>query len=175
MSSFFTKRKRADTGAAPSAKRGKTSKSRKDEEISSSNSEDETLRKRASDEEIESESSSEDEDETTQADRRRKLAERYLENIKGEVDEIGFDAEDVDRDLIAERLQEDVVRRTISYQLPSLDTNFIDRPKPKAACTDRLPPPSPSLRLRQPNSAQTPSALPPSPHAIRTPTLSPKT
>ncbi|CAD6499417.1 BgTH12-03533 [Blumeria graminis f. sp. triticale] len=47
-------------------------------------------------------------DEETAAERRLKLAERYLENIRTEVDEVGFDAEEIDRDLIAERLVEDV-------------------------------------------------------------------
>lgn len=50
----------------------------------------------------------EDEEETA-AERRLRLAERYLSNVKEEVDEIGFDAEEIDRDLIAERLREDVV------------------------------------------------------------------
>ncbi|PSS02478.1 WD40-repeat-containing domain protein [Coniella lustricola] len=60
------------------------------------------------------ESGSEAEGETA-AERRLRLAERYLENVKQEVDEVyGFDAEDVDRDLLAERekigerLQEDI-------------------------------------------------------------------
>jgi ribosomal RNA-processing protein 9 len=44
----------------------------------------------------------------TAAERRRLLAERYLENVKQEIDENGFDAEDIDKDLIAERLQQDV-------------------------------------------------------------------
>lgn len=51
----------------------------------------------------------------TAAERRLRLAERYLENVKQEVDdEYGFDAEDVDRDILAERekigerLQEDI-------------------------------------------------------------------
>lgn len=52
----------------------------------------------------------------TAAERRLRLAERYLENVKKEVkvaagadgDIYAFDAEDVDRDLIAERLLEDV-------------------------------------------------------------------
>jgi ribosomal RNA-processing protein 9 len=45
----------------------------------------------------------------TAAERRLRLAERYLDNVKGEVrDEYGFDAEEIDRDLIAERMQEDV-------------------------------------------------------------------
>lgn len=43
----------------------------------------------------------------TAADRRLLLAERYLSNIREEVDEAGFDAEEIDRDLIAERLKED--------------------------------------------------------------------
>lgn len=52
----------------------------------------------------------------TAAERRLRLAERYLDNVRQEVggaagedgDIYAFDAEDVDRDLIAERLQEDV-------------------------------------------------------------------
>lgn len=62
----------------------------------------------------EDESGSEGEGETA-AERRMRLAERYLENVKQEVDdEFGFDAEDVDRDILAERekigerLQEDM-------------------------------------------------------------------
>ncbi|TQS37716.1 hypothetical protein Golomagni_01798 [Golovinomyces magnicellulatus] len=43
----------------------------------------------------------------TAAERRLKLAQQYLENIRTEVDDIGFDAEKIDRDLIAERLLED--------------------------------------------------------------------
>ncbi|KAK5101512.1 pre-rRNA processing protein [Exophiala xenobiotica] len=54
----------------------------------------------------ETEASSE-EDETA-AERRVRLAQRYLDRIKGEVDEAGFDAEDLDRDIIARRLKEDV-------------------------------------------------------------------
>lgn len=126
MSSFFTtsasqrKRKREDAAAAPSTKRKVTSKSvtstprvskpakaRRDESISSDSSEDESGKKRASEDEAISESDSEDEG-GTGAERRLRLAEQYLQNIKGEVDEVGFDAEEIDRDLIAERLQEDV-------------------------------------------------------------------
>lgn len=45
----------------------------------------------------------------TAAERRLRLAERYLANVRDEVQEVeGFDAEQIDRDLIAERLQEDV-------------------------------------------------------------------
>lgn len=126
MSSFFTtpasqrKRKRDDANVAPSTKRRNTTKTgakppnkkpakaRRDESISSSGSEDEVIRKRVNDAEAVSESESEEDDETG-AERRLRLAEQYLENIKGEVDEVGFDAEEIDKDLIAERLQEDVV------------------------------------------------------------------
>lgn len=128
MSSFFTtpasqrKRKRDEANVAPSTKRRNTTKTgaktpskkpakaRRDESISSSGSEDEVTRKRVSEAEVISESESEEDDETG-AERRLRLAEQYLENIKGEVDEVGFDAEEIDKDLIAERLQEDVVCR----------------------------------------------------------------
>lgn len=86
----------------------------RDSSISGSDSEDEDL---SEDEELPSgseESGSEAEGETA-AERRLRLAERYLDNVKQEVDdEYGFDAEDVDRDILAERekigerLQEDI-------------------------------------------------------------------
>lgn len=66
----------------------------------------------------EEESSSESEEGETAAERRLKLAERYLENLKDEVDEYGFDAAEIDRDLIAERLKEDVV--CVAWRLYSL-------------------------------------------------------
>lgn len=126
MSSFFTtptpkrKRKREDVITAPSKKRSLQSKSitksqklqplkaTRDESISGSGSDDEDGRERLDENDEEYSNESEDENETG-AERRLRLAEQYLEDIKGEVDEIGFDAEDIDRDLIAERLQEDVV------------------------------------------------------------------
>ncbi|KAL2045836.1 hypothetical protein ABVK25_012018 [Lepraria finkii] len=125
MSSFFTtpasqrKRKREETNAAPSTNRRNTSskagskpakglppRARRDESISSSGSEDDPRRKIVSDEEPTASSDS-GEDETG-AERRLRLAEQYLHTLKTEVDETGVDAEDIDRDLIAERLQEDV-------------------------------------------------------------------
>ena len=126
MSSFFTtpasqrKRKREDVISAPSKKRSLNSKSstnsqklhslkaKRDESISGSDSDDEDGQGGLDDNDQDHSSESEDENETG-AERRLRLAEQYLEDIKGEVDEIGFDAEDIDRDLIAERLQEDVV------------------------------------------------------------------
>ncbi|KFY13021.1 hypothetical protein V492_03543 [Pseudogymnoascus sp. VKM F-4246] len=141
MSSFFTvpasqkKRKRPSSSEAPkkrvagSAARKETSapkqrKPQRDESISGSDSEsDEGPRDNAVDlDEASSDSGSGGEEETA-AERRLRLAERYLENIREEVDEVGFDAEDIDRDLIAERLQEDVaetkgrIYRSLAKQL----------------------------------------------------------
>jgi ribosomal RNA-processing protein 9 len=68
-------------------------------------------------------SESEPEGETA-ADKRRRLAERYIENVEKEVDAYGFDAEEIDRDLIAERLQEDVAEskgKVYRSLVPELD------------------------------------------------------
>ncbi|KAF4983022.1 hypothetical protein FZEAL_1467 [Fusarium zealandicum] len=131
MSSFFTapgaqkKRKRnaapeppkkrlaaSKPSGKPSAKAaGPTKKrvERDDESISGSDSDDDVESSdgvsNVSDAAEQEGSDSEDE---TAAERRLRLAERYLENVKEHVDEAGFDAADIDRDLIAERLQEDV-------------------------------------------------------------------
>jgi ribosomal RNA-processing protein 9 len=121
MSSFFTipasqeKRKRAEL-TGPPKKRIASSKSvpqrrpQRDESISGSEDEsDDGPRETFEDEDAESSSGEEGgEEEETAAERRLRLAERYLENIREEVDEVGFDAEEIDRDLIAERLKEDV-------------------------------------------------------------------
>lgn len=90
-------------GSNPSASKKQTAAER-DSSISGSDSEDDD--DVAEDGELTSgseESGSEAEGETA-AERRLRLAERYLDNVKQEVDdEYGFDAEDVDRDLLAER------------------------------------------------------------------------
>lgn len=134
MSSFFTtpasqkKRKRQDaptssykkrntttattTQAKPKPKSTKrTTRERSESSISGSESgsDAEATGKRADDESSSASSGAEDE---TAAERRLKLTERYLENVRADVagDEgqsIGFDAEDVDRDLISARLKED--------------------------------------------------------------------
>ena len=125
MSSFFTtpasqqKRKRDDTNSALSSKRrntgdrasakstnGKPARARRDESISSSGSDGAAHHSRVT-EDVVSPSESEDEDETG-AERRLRLAEQYLQSLTTEVDEAGFDAEEIDRNMIAERLQEDV-------------------------------------------------------------------
>ncbi|RSL42364.1 hypothetical protein CEP54_015504 [Fusarium duplospermum] len=132
MSSFFTvpgsqkKRKRTaapeppkkrlaaskSSGKAPSKAPGPT-KNRverdDDESISGSDSDedDESYDSVSNDSDAADQDESDEEGETA-AERRLRLAERYLENVKEHVDEAGFDAADIDRDLIAERLQEDV-------------------------------------------------------------------
>ncbi|KAI9818130.1 MAG: pre-rRNA processing protein [Pycnora praestabilis] len=127
MSSFFTtpasqrKRKRTDTASAPAAsKRNATINSaprlsRKasnredaDGSISGSESENDLGPRKESELEDEEGSSESDNEDETAAERRLRLAERYLDNIKGDVEDYGFDAVEIDKDLIAERLKEDV-------------------------------------------------------------------
>lgn len=114
------KRKRPETTEPPKKRLAKTTpreskpaRRERDDSISGSGSEDsddggdneefEGL----SDSSSNSGSEGNEDGEETAAERRLRLAERYLENIREEVDEVGFDAEEIDRDLIAERLQED--------------------------------------------------------------------
>ncbi|KAF2222173.1 WD40-repeat-containing domain protein [Elsinoe ampelina] len=115
MSSFFTtpasqrKRKRNEDGAGRPAGRNKTStrpqkKQREDRDESISGSDSEGV----ADQEEEtshtlSESSSDDEDAAT---RRTKLASRYLENTRKEILAEGFDAKDIDNELLAQRMGE---------------------------------------------------------------------
>ncbi|KAK1243713.1 hypothetical protein MKX08_001851 [Trichoderma sp. CBMAI-0020] len=99
--------------AKPSAKQQQAAPSKKrverdDESISGSDSEDEESYNGASDASNDEGDSDSDTAGETAAEQRLRLAERYLDNVKVHVDEIGFDAADIDRDLIAERLQEDV-------------------------------------------------------------------
>ena len=156
MSSFFTipasqrKRKRPAETNAPSVKRhtsksalqtkspsAKTARVRRDESISGSESDEGAQRRISGDEYASSGDSSESEEEDeTGAERRLRLAERYLENIKGEVDEAGFDAEEIDRDLIAERLKEDAVCRfSLLSSSPGLKL-LLCRLKPKVDSFD---------------------------------------
>lgn len=127
MSSFFTipssqKKRKLTSTSGPPKKRVSSSKSalrepkpqrgpQRDESISGSEDESDTAPRDIDEDEAVGESSSEaegeGEEEETAAERRLRLAERYLENIREEVDEVGFDAEEIDRDLIAERLKED--------------------------------------------------------------------
>jgi ribosomal RNA-processing protein 9 len=117
MSSFFTKpasvkkRKREDTISSrrPQGEDDARVEERlkRDESIASSDTESETYHTAA--EHDDDEGSSEAAEDETAAERRLRLAERYLQNVQHEVEEtIGFDAADIDRDLIAQRLKEDV-------------------------------------------------------------------
>ena len=127
MSFFFTlpasqrKRKRTETSSVlPTKKRATKSQdlpkaprapgiAKRDESISGSESDNEEPKRAGENEEVAS-SDSELGNETG-AERRLRLAEQYLQNIKSEVGEtIGFDAEQIDKDFIAERLKEDAVR-----------------------------------------------------------------
>jgi ribosomal RNA-processing protein 9 len=123
MSSFFTlpasqrKRKREDRSGAPATKkrgvdadgdaRNKNKRTRERDESISGSDLDEDVESAAS-ADSEEESGSESDEGETAAERRLKLAERYLDNVREEVDDYGFDAAEIDRDLIAERLKEDV-------------------------------------------------------------------
>jgi ribosomal RNA-processing protein 9 len=123
MSSFFTvpssqrKRKRADDRPGKPAKRRGVEKQSAQPERKAvrprEDDRDDSISGSDSDHDIddagslvESEASSE-EDETA-AERRVRLAQRYLDNVREEVQEVGFDAKDLDDDLIARRLREDV-------------------------------------------------------------------
>lgn len=67
---------------------------RKDEELTSDeDDEDDGPREESEDLEEESE---DDEEAETAAEKRLRLAERYLENVREEVEEVGFNAEDVE-------------------------------------------------------------------------------
>ena len=130
MSSFFTrpaserKRKRTDGQTARPAKRRdvdtqdgsqrrpgsklpthKTNKEREKRDDSISGSDSEGV---AATESGLSDSEATSEEDETAADRRVRLAQRYLDNIRSEVNDGEFDAEEIDRDLIAQRLKEDV-------------------------------------------------------------------
>ncbi|KAF2630701.1 WD40 repeat-like protein [Macroventuria anomochaeta] len=120
MSSFFTapgsqrKRKRPDASStvprkrAPAASQSRApARAEREDSITESESSDGERANvfDATDDESET---SDDESETA-AEKRLRLAQRYLDNIRGEVEEeVGFDAAQIDKDLIAERLKEDV-------------------------------------------------------------------
>ena len=129
MSSFFTvpgaqKKRKLPAASEPPKKRFAASKTNgkapvkavgkaktraeRDESISGSESEDDESFDGVSNASEREDKDDSDEEAETAAERRLRLAEQYLENVKEHVDEAGFDAAEIDRDLIAERLQEDV-------------------------------------------------------------------
>src|SRR5690606_24710169 len=66
----------------------------------------------------------------TAAEKRLRLAQRYLEKTRKEVeleDEYAFDAEQIDRDLLAERLKEDVAEsKGKVYRRLAAELNFAE-------------------------------------------------
>ncbi|KAI0914138.1 WD40-repeat-containing domain protein [Ustulina deusta] len=121
MSSFFSipgaqkKRKRGNDGAAgkrparprPTTKPQAAPKKRveRDEEISSgSDSESEP----AEEVDVSASESDEHEDGETAAQKRLRLASEYLSRVREEVEATGWDAEQIDKDMIAARLEDDV-------------------------------------------------------------------
>ncbi|TFB02346.1 hypothetical protein CCMA1212_005836 [Trichoderma ghanense] len=99
--------------AKPAAKQAAASTTKRrverdDESISGSDSDDDESITSASDAATSDSDKDSDNEGETAAEKRLRLAERYLDNVREHVDEIGFDAAEIDRDLIAERLQEDV-------------------------------------------------------------------
>lgn len=193
MSSFFTlpasqrKRKREDRVGAPATKKrgvdakkdagGKGSKKSREREESISGSdidEDGSIASGVSEEESDAES---DEGETV-ADRRLKLAERYLDNVRDEVDDYGFDAAEIDRDLIAERLKEDVVcaaRRPRIFFTQDQSQLTSNRTNSKDGSTVRSPRTWPSRTPPARSSGPTPKRLRLLPSTRPTSTLSPRT
>ena len=117
MSSFFTrpaslskKRKRAPATAAP-LKKAKPQPPQDSDDASLSGSESSGSSKRAV---TPSSSESEDDEDQTEASRRLKLAEQYLDNIRRDVaadqnlDPEAFDAAEIDKDIVAKRVKQDV-------------------------------------------------------------------
>lgn len=116
MSSFFTKpaslkRKRPEGGAPrsqrPNARPTKRRETR-DESVSGSDlddDDDDDVGGRQSDD-LEDESSESEFEGEDAAGRRTRLAERYLENTRQQIISEGFDAKDIDAELLAERMGE---------------------------------------------------------------------
>lgn len=116
MSSFFTKpaslkRKRNDTNSAPRSARqngvgAQSSKRReiRDESISGSDDDDDEAVNGAANEEVGSGSSESEDEGEDAAGKRTRLAERYLENTRQQILAEGFDAKDIDAELLAERM-----------------------------------------------------------------------
>lgn len=153
MSSFFTlpasQRKRKRTEGVPasaskgrntnpkSTKRQKVVPSRpvRDESISGSDSDDDEGPSGGIEAKEDGDSSGTEHENETVAERRLRLAEQYLDSLKEEVDEVGFDAADIDRDIIAERLKEDVVCGSNALHVNTTMAYKLDRRRQKDVYT----------------------------------------
>ncbi|KAI1429465.1 WD40-repeat-containing domain protein [Xylaria sp. FL1777] len=122
MSSFFSipgaqrKRKRDNDGAAgkrparprPTTKpqaAGPKKRVERDEEISSGS---DSGSEPADDVDVFASESESDDDDETAAQKRLRLASEYLSRVREEVEATGWDAEQIDKDMIAARLEDDV-------------------------------------------------------------------
>ncbi|KAI9140878.1 WD40-repeat-containing domain protein [Paraphysoderma sedebokerense] len=100
------KRKGTNANALKSVKRRKQDKDHESEdEIGAGGIDDIDFQSYSTGEE-----ESDEEDKETAAEKRLRLAKEYLKTIETELEEnVGFDAKDIDRDLIAERLRDDAL------------------------------------------------------------------
>ncbi|KAK9460712.1 WD40-repeat-containing domain protein [Lipomyces oligophaga] len=131
---FFAKKRKRNAGPVGRSSRGRMADARlparvprlvnevaeeDDEEITDpESSEDEDMQdvgdssstsQENTDEDSETESLNEDEINESAADKRRRLAQQYLDNLQSEIDQsTGFDGRDVDKDILAARLNQDV-------------------------------------------------------------------
>ncbi|RHZ84819.1 hypothetical protein Glove_74g184 [Diversispora epigaea] len=106
------KKKKIDNGDAR-FKKGNSSKKSKDEDSLNSEeiSSDDLGFENESDQENLSDEG-ENEKRETPAEKRLRLAKKYIETIKEGLDDVDFDAAEIDKDLIAERLQKDAREQT---------------------------------------------------------------
>ncbi|KAF1836751.1 WD40 repeat-like protein [Decorospora gaudefroyi] len=152
-SSFFSapasqrKRKRTETSTAASSRARRT---QREASISSSDISDTNNAHEFHGTDDDSDTS-EDGDETA-AQKRLRLAERYLDNIRTQAEadqDVGFDAAQIDRDLIAERLKEDVaegkgkiyrsIADSLDFERASHAAGYSGLPKATTACAVKLP------------------------------------
>ncbi|KAI1754421.1 WD40-repeat-containing domain protein [Xylaria castorea] len=98
-------RPRPTTKSQPAPKK-RIERAERDDEISSG-SDAESGSEPAEDEDVDASESDDDHDETA-AQKRLRLASQYLSRVREEVEATGWDAEQIDKDMIAARLEDDV-------------------------------------------------------------------
>ncbi|KAI0194041.1 WD40-repeat-containing domain protein [Xylaria flabelliformis] len=98
-------RSRPTTKSQPAPKK-RVERAERDDEISSG-SDAESGSEPADDEDVDASESEDDHDETA-AQKRLRLASQYLSRVREEVEATGWDAEQIDKDMIAARLEDDV-------------------------------------------------------------------
>ncbi|KAI0866178.1 WD40-repeat-containing domain protein [Xylaria cubensis] len=98
-------RPRPTTKSQPAPKK-RVERAERDDEISSGSNA-ESGSEPADDEDVDASESEDDHDETA-AQKRLRLASQYLSRVREEVEATGWDAEQIDKDMIAARLEDDV-------------------------------------------------------------------